>query len=160
LLSRNHFVMMQPMIIEALLALVHYQEGTPYIRGGHGPGGTDCSGLVSELANIASGRDPYVTRFSTANEAAELSARGFFLGTAPNALVVGWNSHHTAATLPDGTPVESGGSLGGGVRIGGQGAYQAQFTQHAYLPMPPETPQLLPPVLADYFPPPMEVPGP
>lgn len=121
--------------MEALLALVHAELGTPYISGGHGPRGTDCSGLVSELANIASGRDPFATRFATPTEGAELAARGFVPGTAPHALVVGWNSYHTAATLPDGTPVESGGSLGGGVKIGGKGAFQAQFDHHAYLPV-------------------------
>jgi len=46
-------------------------------------------------------------------------------------LVVGWNDHHTAATLPDGTPVSSG--EGGGVKVGGGGAYQAQFTHHMFL---------------------------
>lgn len=60
-------------------------------------------------------------------------ARGFQYGTAPNALVIGWNGRHTAATLPDGTPVSSG--EGGGVRIGGGGAYQAQFTHHMFLPV-------------------------
>lgn len=136
---------MQVMIIEALLALVHNEEGTPYIRGGHGPSGTDCSGLVSELANIASGRDPFASRFDTHNEAGELAARGFIEGTAPGALVVGWNSIHTAATLPDGTPVESGGSGRGGVHVGGAGAYQGQFTHHMYLPVDPEAPPLEPP---------------
>ncbi len=63
-------------------------------------------------------------------------ARGFQYGTAPDALVIGWNGRHTAVTLPDGTPVSSGER--GGVRIGGGGAYQAQFTHHMYLPMDPE----------------------
>ena len=69
--------------------------------------------------------------------------RGFQYGTAPNALVVGWNGHHTAATLPDGTPVSSG--EGGGVHIGGGGAYQPQFTRHMFLPMPDDGPGLPPP---------------
>lgn len=62
-----------------------------------------------------------------------MAARGFQQGTAPNALVIGWNGHHTAVTLPDGTPVSSG--EGGGVRVGGGGAYQPKFTHHMYLPM-------------------------
>ena len=69
--------------------------------------------------------------------------RGFQYGTAPNALVVGWNGHHTAATLPDGTPVSSG--EGGGVHIGGGGAYQPQFTHHMFLPLPDDGPGLPPP---------------
>jgi hypothetical protein len=48
-------------------------------------------------------------------------------------LVIGWNDHHTAITLADGTPVASG--EGGGIHIGGGGAYQAQFTHHMYLPI-------------------------
>jgi hypothetical protein len=48
-------------------------------------------------------------------------------------LVIGWNGHHTAVTLPDGTSVSSG--EGGGVKVGGGGAYQAQFTRHMFLPM-------------------------
>ena len=50
-----------------------------------------------------------------------------------DALVIGWNGGHTAVTLPDGTPVSSG--EGGGVRIGGGGAFQRQFTRHMHLPM-------------------------
>jgi hypothetical protein len=41
-------------------------------------------------------------------------------------------------TLPDGTPVSSGES--GGVKVGGGGAYQGQFTKHMFLPMPADQP--------------------
>lgn len=47
--------------------------------------------------------------------------------------MIGWNSGYTAVTLPDGTPVSSG--EGGGVKVGGGGAYQSQFTNHMYLPV-------------------------
>jgi len=124
-----------------LLTLVNSVSGTPYIPGGDSPRGTDCSGLVSWVTNAATGRPIYGDRFHTGNIEQALLARGFKYGTAPGALVVGWNSGHTAVTLPDGTPVSSG--EGGGVRIGGGGAYQKQFTKHMYLPMPPEQP--LPP---------------
>ena len=102
--------------------------------GGSTPAGTDCSGLVSWVANAASGRPAFDSRFNTGTEESALLARGFQYGTAPDALVVGWNSYHTAATLPDGTPVSSG-EGGSGVHIGGGGAYQPQFTHHMYLPM-------------------------
>ena len=65
---------------------------------------------------------------------AALAERGFRPGTAPNALVIGWNAGHTAVTLPDGVNVSSG-ENGRGVQIGGQGAYQPQFTNHMYLPL-------------------------
>jgi hypothetical protein len=82
---------------------------------------------VSWVTNAASGRPIYGDRFNTGNIESALRARGFQHGTQPGALVFGWNSGHTAATLPDGTPVSSGES--GGVKVGGGGAYQKQFTR-------------------------------
>ncbi|MBB3751906.1 hypothetical protein FHT44_004401 [Mycolicibacterium sp. BK634] len=141
--------------IATLMTLISQVSGTPYIPGGDSPAGTDCSGLASWVSNAATGRPVYGSRFHTGNEEAALLARGFHYGTAPNSLVIGWNGGHTAVTLPDGTPVSSG--EGGGVRIGGGGAYQPQFTHHMYLPMPademadplappaPDAPDLPPP---------------
>jgi hypothetical protein len=87
------------------------------------------------MANVASGRPVFGDRFDTHTEESALRARGFQNGTAPGAVVIGWNDYHTAITLADGTPVSSG--EGGGVRIGGGGAYQAQFTHHMFLPIAP-----------------------
>ncbi|WP_090592934.1 glycoside hydrolase, partial [Mycolicibacterium brumae] len=120
-------------VLATLLTLVNQVSGTPYVPGGDSPAGTDCSGLASWVSNAASGRPVYGDRFHTGNQEAALLARGFRYGTAPNALVIGWNGGHTAVTLPDGTPVSSG--EGGGVKIGGAGAYQSGFTKHMYLPM-------------------------
>ena len=119
--------------IATLMTLISQVSGTPYIPGGDSPAGTDCSGLASWVSNVATGRPAFGSRFHTTNEEAALLARGFHYGTAPDSLVIGWNSAHTAVTLPDGTPVSSG--EGGGVRIGGGGAYQRQFNHHMYLPM-------------------------
>src|SRR5689334_323501 len=128
-----------------LLTLVNSVSGTPYISGGDSPRGTDCSGLVSWVANAASGRPIYGDRFNTGNIEKALLARGFQYGTQPGALNVGWNGGHTAATLPDGTPVSSG--EGGGVKVGGGGAYQKQFTHHMFLPGPVD--EALPPGAPD-----------
>ena len=143
-----------------LLSVVQGMSGTPYIRGGDSPSGTDCSGLVSFVANAATGRPIYGSRFHTGNEEAALLARGFRYGTAPGALNIGWNGHHTAATLPDGTPVSSG--EGGGVRVGGGGAFQPQFTRHMHLPMEAEGEMLdvPPPFDPMAAPPPPPMPGP
>ncbi|MET4426817.1 transglycosylase family protein [Mycolicibacterium sp. 624] len=113
----------------ALTTLIHQFSGTPYIYGGDSPAGTDCSGLASWLANAASGRPIFGDRFDTRTEEAALLARCFHYGTVQGTLVIGWNNHRTAVTLPDGTPVSSG--EGGGVKVGGRGAYQAEFTTSA-----------------------------
>lgn len=125
--------------IATLMALVQQVSGTPYISGGDSPAGTDCSGLASWVSNMATGRPVYGDRFNTGNQERALLARGFKYGTQPGALVIGWNSGHTAVTLPDGTPVSSG-EGGHGVRIGGGGAYQRQFSHHMYLPIAEDAP--------------------
>ena len=140
--------------LAALLSLVSQVSGTPYVPGGDSPAGTDCSGLASWVANVASGRPAFGDRFHTGNIESALLARGFHYGTAPNSLVIGWNGGHTAVTLPDGTPVSSG-ENGAGVRVGGGGAFQPQFSRQMYLPVEAE------PMTADPAgPPPPEGPAP
>ncbi|MDP4962108.1 MAG: peptidoglycan endopeptidase, partial [Mycobacterium sp.] len=153
--------------LAALLSLITQVSGTPYIPGGDSPAGTDCSGLASWVANVASGRPAFGSRFNTGNIESALLARGFHYGSAPGSVVIGWNSGHAAVTLPDGTPVSSGES-GAGVRVGGGGAYQPQFSRHMYLPVqaeqmnidPPAEPApvepVLEPVLAE---PPVDLPA-
>lgn len=128
--------------LATVMTLISQVSGTPYVPGGDTPRGTDCSGLASWVSNVATGRPAFGSRFHTGNEESALLARGFHYGTAPNSLVIGWNGAHTAVTLPDGTPVSSG--EGGGVKIGGGGAYQPQFTHHMYLPVPAEEMQIDP----------------
>jgi hypothetical protein len=125
-------------VLATLMSLIEQMSGTPYITGGNSAAGTDCSGLASLVSNVATDRPAFSGRFNTGNEESALLARGFHYGTAPGALVIGWNGGHTAVTLPDGTPVSSG--EGGGVRIGGGGAYQRQFSHHMYLPVDGDAP--------------------
>lgn len=135
--SSNMVVSFEFMIaIATLMALIQSVSGTPYVPGGDSPAGTDCSGLASWVSNVATGRPAFGSRFHTGNEESALLSRGFQYGAAPNAVVIGWNSRHTAVTLPDGTPVSSG--EGGGVRVGGEGAYQPEFTHHMFLPVDAE----------------------
>jgi len=136
LTSRRMFV------LATLMTVLQQMSGTPYSHG-YSSAGTDCSGLASLVSNVATDRPAFGDRFNTGNEESALLARGFKYGTAPGALVIGWNGGHTAVTLPDGTPVSSG--EGGGVRIGGGGAYQRQFTHHMYLPVDPDAPEDAPP---------------
>jgi hypothetical protein len=145
------------------MGLLQEMSGTPYIRGGDSAAGVDCSGLASLVSNVATDRPAFGSRFNTGNEESALLARGFQYGTAPGAVVIGWNGGHTAVTLPDGTPVSSG--EGGGVRIGGGGGYQPQFTHHMYLPVDPDAFQDAPPpppapVLVDAVAPEPPAPGP
>ncbi|KUI32543.1 glycoside hydrolase [Mycobacterium sp. IS-1742] len=141
-----------------LMSLVNSVSGTPYVSGGDSPAGTDCSGLASWVSNAATGRPVYGDRFTTSNMESELLARGFQHGSEPGALVIGWNSGHAAVTLPDGTPVSSG--EGGGVKIGGGGAHQAQFTNRMFLPAPPEAPVPAQPPINVPLPPPPGAPPP
>jgi len=136
-------------VLATLMGLLNQMSGTPYVTGGDSPAGVDCSGLASLVSNVATDRPAFGERFNTGNEESALLARGFKYGTAPGALVIGWNGRHTAVTLPDGTPVSSG--EGGGVRIGGGGAYQPQFSRHMYLPVDdaPEDAPPPPPLLVD-----------
>jgi hypothetical protein len=149
-------------VLATLLTLVNQVSGTPFVTGGDTPAGTDCSGLVSWVTNAATGRPVYGDRFNTGNQETALLARGFKYGTQPGALVIGWNSGHTAVTLPDGTPVSSGEH--GGVKVGGGGAFQRQFTQHMYLPVAPEAMDEqapdAPPPLDPFAPPPPPPPPP
>ncbi|PTR42026.1 phage-related minor tail protein [Rhodococcus sp. OK611] len=133
-------------------------EGKPYVWGGVNWG--DCSGAVSAVANFATGRSPFGSRFATGTEGAELADRGFKSGLGPaGSLNVGWFNGgpyggHTAATLPNGVNFEMGGGRGDG-QYGGpaSGANDPQFTDHAYLPM--INAAALQPSVTEYATPPM-----
>ncbi|MCK7661966.1 tape measure protein [Corynebacterium antarcticum] len=99
-------------------------DGTPYIFGGWSMAGTDCSGAVAMVDNAFRSLALLTERMSTQTEAAFLSKRGYRRGQGSNGdLRVGFlnggpGGGHTAAQLPDGTYVESGGNTGGGLTIG------------------------------------------
>ncbi|MDA2891263.1 hypothetical protein PDG61_10115 [Mycolicibacterium sp. BiH015] len=111
-----------------------------YLMGGFSTKAIDCSGFVSAVANVATGRPPFSSRMSTVTEGSWLKSLGFKEGRGgAGDLRVGWwdrgggANGHTAGTFPDGTNFESNGSEG--VVIGGKtGAGHSQFTNHAYLP--------------------------
>lgn len=120
--------------IGAAAAFVRAQEGKPYIWADAGPGGYDCSGIVSAAYNVLKGRDPYQHTFSTGS----MPGPWFKPGTA-GPLVAGW-SHpgqrpasasvgHMAGNIA-GMAFESTGSAG--VRIGSRARGVNQFANLGY----------------------------
>lgn len=88
------------------------QAGKPYIWGGVGPAGYDCSGFQSAITNVIQGRAPYSRRFATGS-----FPTGDFL-KGPGNYSIGYfrgNPGHMAGTL-NGVNVESRG--GEGVVVG------------------------------------------
>jgi hypothetical protein len=100
------------------------QAGKPYIWGGVGPRGYDCSGFMSAILNVVQGRSPYSRRFSTGT----FPAAGFIPG--PGAFMIGSRRGfpgHMAGTI-NGVNVESSGSVGAHFGRGARGARDSMFT--------------------------------
>jgi len=103
------------------------QAGKPYVWGGVGPNGYDCSGFISALINYAKGRNPYSRLGATGS----MPWGEFQSGTGP--FQVGWfkgNPGHTAATI-NGVNFESRGGRGVVVGPAARGAYDGLFTNRA-----------------------------
>jgi len=104
------------------------QVGKPYIWGGVGPQGYDCSGFMSAITNYIQGKPLYNRRFATG------SMPGGIFQPGPGAFSVAWfrgSPGHTAGTL-NGMNVESRG--GRGVVTGSQarGATDGLFNSGIY----------------------------
>jgi hypothetical protein len=102
--------------MQRALAFAKAQSGKPYVWGGVGPGGYDCSGFMSAITNVIHGKNPYSRLFSTASfngssgpgGFVRSKRSGFMVGVTNNA---GGGIGHMAGTLL-GTNVESSGSQG------------------------------------------------
>ena len=100
------------------------QSGKPYIWGGVGPRGYDCSGFMSAIYNVVQGKNPYSRRFSTAN----FPTAGWSSG--PGAFMIGrfrGSPGHMAGTI-NGVNVESSGDRGAHYGRGARGARDRIFS--------------------------------
>jgi hypothetical protein len=111
-------------------------QGGPYVWGGVGPNGYDCSGFQSAIANVALGQFPYRRRFATASFAGGRGAGGFVpgLNSAYGIGVVQGNPGHMAGTI-GGMNVESSGGRGAHTGPSARGATNGMFPQRFSLPM-------------------------
>ena len=115
-------------------------NGKPYNYGGAGNGNVDCSGFMSNIYSIYTGKP---TRFTTDSDFSKL---GFEPGYAPGLFNVGTNggvgeNGHMAGTLPDGTKVECNGSAG--AQYGGNAIGATDFNSIWHLPASaPSTPTI------------------
>lgn len=117
--------------VDAGMNFARSQAGKPYVWGGVGPGGYDCSGFMSAITNVLRGQNPYSRLGSTASAPWPGFTRGL-----TSQFGIGWfvgNPGHMAGTLA-GTNVESSGGVG--VRVGGgaRGARDSMFNNNMSLP--------------------------
>lgn len=115
------------------MAFARANAGKPYLWGGVGPTGFDCSGWMSAIANVALGDYPYRRRFTTAQFSPGRGAGGFVPGSG-STFVIGVSDAHMAGNLA-GTNLESTTKNGfSGTRVGGDAASPTdpQFTKGTF----------------------------
>jgi hypothetical protein len=105
------------------------QVGKPYLCGGVGPGGYDCSGFMSAITNVLRGRSPHSRLGSTATFPWSGFQSGFGQFTIGS---FRGNPGHMAGTLA-GLNVESAGGVGVRVGSSARGAGSSMFTTRAHL---------------------------
>lgn len=107
------------------------QAGKPYVWGGVGPGGYDCSGFTSAITNIIQGRNPYQRRHTTHSFGASGGPDGFVRGLRSGFMVGVTDAGvgHMAGTLGGKLNVESRGSRGVVVGPGARGFNDGLFSR-------------------------------
>lgn len=102
---------------KSALSFARAQSGKPYIWGGVGPTGYDCSGFMSAIENVIRGMRPYARRWATMAFSGARAPGGWKLNRKSPFMVGITNAGvgHTAGTL-NGVNVESRG--GDGVVVG------------------------------------------
>lgn len=110
--------------LNGALNFARQESGKPYIWGGVGPRGYDCSGFMSALLNVVQGKNPHQRRFATGS----FPSAGFVPGY--GAFAIGsrrGNPGHMAGTIL-GTNVESSGGVGVHMGASARGARNSLFT--------------------------------
>ena len=127
--------------------MASFMRGKPYVWGGNGLDGTDCSGMVMYVVDAYMGKSFSGRTGGTGGMASSIPAKGGIIvadpsQAPPGTLRVGWRDDgagngHTAGTLPDGRNFESS-TFGQPIKVGdGASGYNAsQFTHWAYFPAP------------------------
>ncbi len=115
--------------VSAALRFARAQVGKPYLWGGVGPSGFDCTGILSAIQNVIQGRNPYQRVFSTHSFAGGNAPDGWVRGLrAPYMIgITHAGVGHAGGTL-NGVNVESAGGVG--VRMGksARGAFNPMFS--------------------------------
>ncbi len=117
------------------LAFAYSQQGKPYIWGASGPGGYDCSGFMSAIANVIMGRYPYSRLFATPQMSGYPAQVGPFIRGPGGAFSIGvavGNPGHTAGTI-NGVNVESRGGRGVLVGPAARGTFDSYFNMYYHL---------------------------
>jgi hypothetical protein len=120
--------------IENALNHARSMQGKPYIWGGVGPSGADCSGFQSQITNVLRGRSPYSRVGTTASFPWAGFQNGlgtYTIGNTKNAFNSGVG--HMASTL-DGHRLESGSGHGPMLDGSALGATASLFGMHGFLP--------------------------
>jgi len=121
--------------VQKALAWAKSQSGKPYIWGGVGPRGYDCSGFMSAITNVIHGKSPYSRLFSTHSFGS--SGPSGFVKNLQSGFKVGVTNAgvgHMAGTLGK-TNVESNGSQGVHYGSGARGWNNGLFGSHYGLKM-------------------------
>jgi hypothetical protein len=116
--------------VQKALKWARGQHGKPYIWGGVGPRGYDCSGFMSAITNVIKGRRPYSRLYSTHSFGAS-SGPGGFVRNRKSGFMVGVTDAgvgHMAGTLGR-VNVESRGSRGVVVGSAARGYNNGLFTR-------------------------------